>query len=63
MSTATAAPPPPSAEALVQGEREIDVRYYVGLVWRHRSFLAACALVGFLLGLVVALVQTPEYQA
>jgi capsular exopolysaccharide synthesis family protein len=49
-------PPPP-------GERDIDVRYYAGLLWRHRAFLAACALVGLLLGLVVALVQTPEYRA
>jgi succinoglycan biosynthesis transport protein ExoP len=65
MSTASAAPPPPppAAEVVAPGEREIDVRYYLGLVWRHRSFLAACALVGFLLGLVVALVQTPEYEA
>ena len=34
-----------------------------GLVLRHRAFLAACAAVGLLIGLVVALVQTPEYQA
>jgi polysaccharide biosynthesis transport protein len=57
----TLAPSPP--EAMVPGEREIDLRYYAGLVWRHRSFLVACALVGLLLGLVVALVQTPEYRA
>ena len=41
-------------------ERDLDLRYYAGLVYRHRAFLLACALVGLLLGLVVALVQTPE---
>jgi len=45
------------------GDRDIDLRYYAGLVFRHRAFLGACALVGLLLGLVVALVQTPEYRA
>jgi capsular exopolysaccharide synthesis family protein len=44
-------------------DREIDLRYYAGLVFRHRAFLVACALVGLLLGLVVGLVQTPEYRA
>ncbi len=44
-------------------EPEIDVRYYAGLLWRHRMLLLACALVGLLLGLIVALVQTPEYRA
>jgi len=51
------------APETVSPERDFDVRYYAGLVWRYRSFLAACALVGLLLGLVVALVQTPEYRA
>ena len=58
-----AAPPLPPGEGAPRGEREIDVRYYAGLLWRHRSFLVACAVVGLLLGLVVALVQTPEYRA
>lgn len=44
-------------------DRDIDLRYYLGLVLRHRAFLAACAAVGLLIGLVMALVQTPEYQA
>jgi uncharacterized protein involved in exopolysaccharide biosynthesis len=52
----------PSDPAL-PGDRDIDLRYYAGLVWRQRAFLAACGLVGLLLGLVVALVQTPEYRA
>jgi capsular exopolysaccharide synthesis family protein len=54
------APVPPAAPAL---EGDIDLRYYAGLVLRHRAFLGATALVGLLLGLVVALVQTPEYKA
>jgi capsular exopolysaccharide synthesis family protein len=53
-------PVPPAAPAL---EGDIDLRYYAGLVLRHRAFLGATALVGLLLGLVVALVQTPEYKA
>ena len=55
--------PATPGEAPLVGERDIDLRYYAGLVLRHRTFLAACAAVGLLLGLVVALVQTPEYRA
>jgi succinoglycan biosynthesis transport protein ExoP len=55
--------PVPSVDPALPGDRDIDLRYYAGLVWRHRAFLGACALVGLLLGLVVALVQTPEYKA
>jgi len=58
-----APPPAPASVPGLPGERDIDVRYYAGLVWRHRALLVACALVGLLLGLVVALIQTPEYQA
>ncbi len=54
---------PLPGEPPVPADREIDVRYYLGLLWRYRSFLSACALVGLLLGLVVALVQEPEYRA
>jgi capsular exopolysaccharide synthesis family protein len=54
---------PAKPEPVLPGDRDIDLRYYAGLVVRHRAFLAACALVGLLLGLVVALVQTPEYRA
>ncbi len=56
-------PPAPATDSALLGDRDIDVRYYAELFWRHRAFLIACALVGLLLGLVVALVQTPEYQA
>jgi len=59
MGTVPVAP----AEPVLPGERDIDLRYYAGLVFRYRAFLGACALVGLLLGLVVALVQTPEYRA
>jgi capsular exopolysaccharide synthesis family protein len=59
MASLPAAP----AEPPLVGDRDIDLRYYAGLVLRHRAFLTACAAVGLLLGLVVALVQTPEYQA
>jgi polysaccharide biosynthesis transport protein len=58
-----ASAPVDSADPTLPGGRDIDLRYYAGLVWRHRAFLGACALVGLLLGLMVALVQTPEYQA
>ena len=54
---------PLPGEAQAPADRDIDVRYYLGLLWRHRSFLVACAVVGLLLGLVVALVQEPEYRA
>lgn len=56
---------PPAAPPFTTGppEGDIDVRYYLGLVLRHRPLLVACALVGLLLGLAVALVQTPEYRS
>ncbi len=55
----TTAPPvfdPPS-------ERELDLRYYAGIVWRSRVFIGALGLVGLALGFVVALLQTPQYRA
>ncbi len=58
-----ASAPVSAADPALPGDRDIDLRYYAGLLWRHRAFLGACALVGLLLGLVVALVQTPEYRA
>jgi polysaccharide biosynthesis transport protein len=57
------APVLPEPETAAPSERDLDVRYYAGLLWRSRSFLLAAALVGLLLGLVVALIQTPEYRA
>src|SRR5262249_26961112 len=49
-------PPPPT-------ERDLDIRYYANLLWRSRAFLLGAAFVGLLLGLVIALIQTPEYRA
>ena len=43
--------------------RELEVRYYLDVAWRHRVFLAASALVGLTLGVVVAFLQTPQYRA
>jgi polysaccharide biosynthesis transport protein len=52
------------SQALVSGsEREMDVRYYLELLWRGRVLIASCALVAAILGLVVGFMQTPEYQA
>src|SRR5215468_4738186 len=59
MSTVSALPPEDGAPT----ERDLDVRYYAGLVWRSRRFVLAAALLGLFLGLVIALVQTPEYRA
>jgi succinoglycan biosynthesis transport protein ExoP len=44
-------------------DRELDFRYYTDLVWRSRTLLATVALVGLVLGLLVAYLQTPEYKA
>ena len=44
-------------------DRDLDIRYYADLLWRARSLIAAAAGVGLLLGLFVAFLQTPEYQA
>ncbi len=60
----TALPPVPLGAGGTGGPGEqIDLRYYAGLLWRQRPLLAACALVGLLLGLMIALAQTPEYRA
>jgi len=44
-------------------DRELDVRYYLELLWRGRFLVLACALVGAGLGLLYAFSQTPQYQA
>ncbi len=46
-----------------QSDREFDLRYYTGLLWRGRALMATAAGVGLLLGLCVGLLQTPEYSA
>ena len=55
------ATPAPVVEA--PSERELDLRYWAGLLWRSRVFVAAMGAVGFGLALVGALIQTPEYRA
>jgi polysaccharide biosynthesis transport protein len=54
---------PPSHVPVSGSEREMDVRYYLELLFRGRVLIAACALVAAGLGLVVGFMQTPEYQA
>jgi len=44
-------------------ESDAEVRYYLGVLWRNRFVVLACALVGAVLGLFVAFLQTPEYRA
>ncbi len=44
-------------------ERQLDVRYYTDLLWKSRYFIAATAVVGLALGLLVAYLQTPEYRS
>lgn len=44
-------------------DRDLDIRYYADLLWRARTLIGAAAVVGLLLGLFVAFLQTPEYQA
>lgn len=44
-------------------ERDLDVRYYLDLLWRGRLLLATAALLGLGLGLLAAFLQTKEYRA
>ncbi|HET7745666.1 MAG TPA: polysaccharide biosynthesis tyrosine autokinase [Vicinamibacteria bacterium] len=53
-------PTPATGEAASPG---FDVRYYVDLLWRGRALIAAAAVAGLALGLVVAFLQVPEYRA
>ncbi len=42
---------------------DLDLRYYAGLLWRNRLLVATAAGVGLALGVLVAFLQVPEYQA
>ena len=53
--------PPPGFDP--PSESQLDLRYYAGLLWRSRVFIAAMGFVGLGLAFVVALLQTPQYQA
>jgi succinoglycan biosynthesis transport protein ExoP len=44
-------------------ERDLEIRYYLDLLWRGRLVIAASTAAGLLLGILVALLQTPEYRA
>ncbi|MGE0453029.1 MAG: GumC family protein [Vicinamibacteria bacterium] len=44
-------------------EIDIDVTYYAHVLWRGRWLIGTGGLVGAVLGLFVALLQTPEYRA
>jgi len=43
--------------------RDIEVRYYVELLWRRRILLAAAAVGGVALGVLAGELQLPRYQA
>jgi capsular exopolysaccharide synthesis family protein len=51
----------PSGPAL--SARDLDSRYYGGLLWRSRLLLLAAALGGLGLAILAAEVQTPRYRA
>ncbi len=55
--------PSPAAPDEAPADRDLDIRYYADLLWRARTLVAAAALVGALVGLVVAFLRTPEYRA
>jgi succinoglycan biosynthesis transport protein ExoP len=46
-----------------QGDRELDLRYYAGLLWRGRALILTSVAVGLALGIGVGFLQTPEYSA
>ncbi len=57
-----------ATQALLPDERpvpetDLDVRYYLELLWRQRLLIATCAVVGLGLGILVAFLQVPEYRA
>lgn len=42
---------------------QVDVGFYLDLVWRGRWIIATTAAVGLILGVLVGYLQTPEYSA
>lgn len=54
---ATTVPSPPDASS------DVDVRFYLGLLWRGRALIATAAGVGLVVGLMAGFAQTPEYRA
>jgi capsular exopolysaccharide synthesis family protein len=57
MATGVTSPPVNASEP------QLDLRYYVDLLWRQRVLIASAALAGLGLGLLVGQLQTPEYRA
>src|SRR5262245_22920446 len=53
----------PGPDPVGASEREVDFRYYADLLWRSRLVVAAAALGGLGLGVLVGEVQTPTYRA
>ena len=52
-----------STGAGTTSEGDLDVRYYLDVLWRGRVLLVATAVVGLALGVLVGFLQTPEYRA
>jgi succinoglycan biosynthesis transport protein ExoP len=57
------APEGHSVDAIPQGDRDVDARYYVDLLWRSRLLLVAASLGGLGLGLLASEIQTPRFRA
>jgi capsular exopolysaccharide synthesis family protein len=55
--------PFPSPAQAAHPERDIDVRYYAGLLWRARVLILTAAVLGLGLAVLIAYLQVPEYQA
>lgn len=55
---ASSAPAPAPASTT-----DVDIRFYLGLLWRGRALVATGAGVGLLIGLLAGFAQTPEYRA
>jgi capsular exopolysaccharide synthesis family protein len=54
---------PAPTSALPLSARDLDSRYYGGLLWRSRLLLAAAAVGGLALAILAGEVQTPRFRA
>ncbi len=54
---------PGGRPALQDAPRDVEVRYYVELLWRRRVLLAAAAISGLALAVLAAELQVPRYEA
>ena len=55
--------PLPHSTATAPSEIPLDLRYYLEILWRGRALIAAAAVAGLGIGLLVGFLQTPQYQA